>query len=147
VERDCLILDQPQLGELGFRTTLRIQSWNEFDIYEKDTQATTGLVRWGADYMAASNFIEPLFGCNSGAENIYRFCDRTLDRQLARALAAPQTDVAAWSAADRRVVDLAPAVPLDPALGGAGLQARGQCQDAPAAVHAGGSDVGPLVLD
>jgi peptide/nickel transport system substrate-binding protein len=112
VERDCLILDQPQLGELGFRTTLRIQSWNEFDIYEKDTQATTGLVRWGADYMAASNFIEPLFGCNSGAENIYRFCDRTLDRQLARALAAPQTDVAAWSAADRRVVDLAPAVPL-----------------------------------
>ena len=100
------------LRSLGFPTTLRIQDWDHYDIYEDDTRATTGLVAWGADYLAASNFIEPLFGCASGAQNIYRLCDDTLDRQIARALAAPQTDVAAWAAADRRVVDLAPAVPL-----------------------------------
>jgi len=100
------------LDDLGFRTTLRIQGWNEYDIYEKDTRATTGLVQWGADYVAASNFFEPLWGCNAVANNISRLCDRALDREMARAVAAPQTDVAVWAALDRRVVDLAPAVPL-----------------------------------
>ncbi len=100
------------LEDLGFRTTLRIQGWNEYDIYEDDTRATTGLVQWGADYMAASNYFEPHWACNAGAENIYRLCDRGLDRQIARAVAAPQTDTAVWAELDRRVVDLAPAVPL-----------------------------------
>ena len=35
-----------------------------------------------------------------------------LDRQIKRAVGAPQTDAAAWAAAERRAVDLAPAVPL-----------------------------------
>jgi peptide/nickel transport system substrate-binding protein len=100
------------LDQLGFRVTLRIQGWNEFDIYEADTPATTGLVQWGADYLAASNYFEPHWPCDAGAENIYRLCDRALDRQIARAVAAPQSDVAAWAAVDRAVVDLAPAVPL-----------------------------------
>jgi peptide/nickel transport system substrate-binding protein len=100
------------LRDLGFPTTLRIQDWTHFDIYEKDTRATTGLVQWGADYLAASNFIEPHFACDAGAENIYRLCDRAIDREIARARAAPQNDGGAWAAVDRHVVDLAPAVPL-----------------------------------
>jgi ABC-type oligopeptide transport system substrate-binding subunit len=99
------------LDELGFRTTLRIQTFNEYDIYKEGSRATTGLAQWGADYLAAANFIQPNFACGA-AENISRLCDRKLDRQIDGALIAPQTDAGAWAAADRRVVDLAAAVPL-----------------------------------
>jgi peptide/nickel transport system substrate-binding protein len=99
------------LDKLGFRTTLRIQSSKDFDLYDPRTRANTGLTGWGADYLAPSNFIQANFGCGSPA-NVSRLCDRTLDRRIERAVGAPQTDVATWAAADRRVVDLAAAVPL-----------------------------------
>ena len=47
-----------------------------------------------------------------GADNLSQLCDRALDRELARAAAAPQTVAAVWAALDRRVIDLAAAVPL-----------------------------------
>jgi peptide/nickel transport system substrate-binding protein len=100
------------LRELGFRTTLRIQSFKDYDVNNANTRATTGLVGWGADYLAPANFIEPNFGCGA-ALNPSRLCDRTLDRHSARAHEAPPTyAAAAWARADRRVVDLAAAVPL-----------------------------------
>jgi peptide/nickel transport system substrate-binding protein len=99
------------LEQLGFRTTLRMQSSNDYDVYVPTTRATTGLAQWGADYLAAANFIEPNFGCGN-AENISRLCDRALDRRIDRALRAPQAEPGTWVAADRRVVDLAAAVPL-----------------------------------
>jgi ABC-type transport system substrate-binding protein/DNA-binding SARP family transcriptional activator/DNA-binding beta-propeller fold protein YncE len=99
------------LDRLGFRTTLRIQSADELDIYEPNTPASTGLTGWAADYLAPSGFIQDNFGC-AGGGNLSRLCDRRLDRKIERAAAAPQTDVAAWAAAERRAVDLAPAVPL-----------------------------------
>jgi peptide/nickel transport system substrate-binding protein len=100
------------LRELGFRTTLRIQTSKAYDVYEPDTRATTGLAQWGADYLAPANFIPPNFGCGA-LYNISRLCDRTLDRRIARALEAPRTAAAAaWAQSDRRVVDLAAAVPL-----------------------------------
>jgi peptide/nickel transport system substrate-binding protein len=99
------------LNKLGFRTTLRIQSPAENDLYDPQTRATTGLTAWGADYLAPSGFIKDNFGC-ARAANVSRLCDRRLDRRIERAVGAPQTDVAAWAAAERRVVDLAPAVPL-----------------------------------
>ncbi len=100
------------LEELGFRVTLRFQPYSELDTYKANTRATTGLAEWGADYLTASNFIQANFGCGEVATNIARFCNRALDRQIDRALSAPRTNLAAWAAADRRVVDLAPAVPL-----------------------------------
>jgi peptide/nickel transport system substrate-binding protein len=99
------------LDELGFRTALRLPASDEEDLYEPNTRTTTGLTGWEADYLAPSSFIKDNFGCGGGG-NISRLCDRTLDRQIKRAVGAPQTDVAAWAAAERRAVDLAPAVPL-----------------------------------
>ena len=45
--------------------------------------------------------------------NLSKLCDRKLDRQIDRALRAPPAEAPpAWAAADRRVTDLAAAVPL-----------------------------------
>jgi peptide/nickel transport system substrate-binding protein len=99
------------LRRLGFRTTLRIQSWTGYDVYDPHTRADTGMAQWGADYLAAANFIEPNFEC-AAAQNLSRLCDAQLDRRIDRALRAPQAEAATWAAADRRVVDLAAAVPL-----------------------------------
>jgi YVTN family beta-propeller protein len=99
------------LERLGFRTTLRIQSFDRYDVYNATTRATTGLVGWGADYLAAANFVSLNFGCGN-IVNLSRLCDRGLEHLMKRARRAPRTDAAAWAAADRRVVDLAAAVPL-----------------------------------
>jgi peptide/nickel transport system substrate-binding protein len=100
------------LRELGFRTTLRIQPGDAYDVYDPATRATTGFGGWAADYLGPSNFLLPIYGCRS-ASNLSRLCDRTLERLDARALAAPPTDAAtAWARADRRVVDLAAGAPL-----------------------------------
>ena len=72
---------------------------------------------WVADYIASSSFVEPQFGCPSGAlrptPNASFFCSRSLDRQVHAALADQGAEaVGRWTAIDRRLVDLAPAVPL-----------------------------------
>jgi YVTN family beta-propeller protein len=99
------------LDRLGFRTTLRIQSFVDYDVYRPGSRATTGAAGWGGDYLAPSTFIEPNFRCGS-AQNLSSMCDRALDRRMTRALAAPRPDTAVWSALERRVVNLAATVPL-----------------------------------
>jgi hypothetical protein len=54
------------LNELGFRTTLRNQSFAETDIYKPNTPATTGAAGWLADYLAPSGFIKENFECGGG---------------------------------------------------------------------------------
>jgi ABC-type oligopeptide transport system substrate-binding subunit len=88
-----------------------MQSWADYDVYDPHTRANTGIAQWAADYLAAANFIQPNFEC-AAAQNISRLCDAELDRDISRALRAPQAEAASWAAADRRVVDLAAAVPL-----------------------------------
>jgi peptide/nickel transport system substrate-binding protein len=70
---------------------------------------------WAADYPAASNFIEELFGC-SAPFNLGRFCDPALDRGIHRALRLQRSDPAGanalWAELDRRLIDQAAAVPL-----------------------------------
>lgn len=95
------------LDKLGFRTTLRIQSSDDSDLYDPNTRANTGLTGWAPGYLAPSDFIRGNFECGSTG-NISRLCDRTLERQIERAVGAPTTDVAAWTAADRRVVPSRP---------------------------------------
>jgi peptide/nickel transport system substrate-binding protein len=67
--------------------------------------------------MSGSNFIDVFFSCTSEAdrrvENASHFCDRLVARQVDAALEARGADAAArWAAADHRIVDQAPAVPL-----------------------------------
>jgi hypothetical protein len=104
------------LDDLGFRTTLTIQPGASYDIYSPHTRATAGMAASGADYLAPSTFIEPIFACTPGsgdAPNPSHLCDRTLHRLIDRAVRTPPADAAgAWAAADRRVVDLAQVVPL-----------------------------------
>ena len=98
------------LDKLGFRTTLRNQSFDEYDIYDPNTRATRA---WPVGRrLPRAVGLHPCQLRVRGGGNISRLCDRTLERRIERAVGAPQTDVAAWAAADRRVVDLAPAVPL-----------------------------------
>jgi peptide/nickel transport system substrate-binding protein len=102
------------LEQLGFRTTLRVQSFADDDVYDPQVRAQTGFVGWGADYLAASTFVETTFACAArGTLNLSRLCDRTLERRIDRAVAMPPADAAdAWARAERRLTDLAAAVPL-----------------------------------
>ena len=84
-----------------------------------------------------------------GAQNITRLCDRAAgppDRSRARRAAggggrpSGRPPTGASSTSRRRAAD-------HPALRGPRLQARGQRQDAPPAVHADRPDVGPLSLE
>ena len=75
---------------------------------------------WGADYPAASNFIQSMFSCDA---TIYDsgFCDPRIDEMIDHALEVQTQDAAAagalWAEIDRAIVDEAPiqwiANPLD----------------------------------
>ena len=98
------------LDELGFRTTVRVQSFNDAN----EPRAQLGFTGWLADYLAASTFVEPAFTCaERGGYNLSRICDPKLDRLIDRARATPPADAAgAWAAADHRLTYLAAVVPL-----------------------------------
>jgi peptide/nickel transport system substrate-binding protein len=105
------------LNELGFRASLRVLSNDDFGLlYEPTTRAQTGVGQWGPDYIAPSTAIQTPFTCapvDQYADNFSKLCDGVLERRIQRALAAPPADSArAWAAADHRLSDLAPAVPL-----------------------------------
>jgi peptide/nickel transport system substrate-binding protein len=102
------------LDELGLRASLRVVPGGRyFDvIYAPRTRASIGFVGWSSDYMSASNFIGVHFRCGA-RENASHFCDRGVTRQVGAGLAARGTNAAErWAAADRRIVDQAPAVPM-----------------------------------
>lgn len=107
------------LRDLGFRATLHVIPEDRY--FERLNSVRSapqiGFYGWAADYVSPSAFIQPPFACNAtkapGTVNVSRLCSRPLDRRVARALAARAPDAgAAWASADRRVVDLAPVVPL-----------------------------------
>jgi peptide/nickel transport system substrate-binding protein len=107
------------LRDLGFRASMRVNDAGPHfgAIYDPRTRAQIGFVGWALDYVSPSNFLGPNFTCASPAdrrpENASQMCDRTLSRQFDRALAAQGAEAAeGWAAADRRLVDLAPAVPM-----------------------------------
>jgi peptide/nickel transport system substrate-binding protein len=102
------------LRDLGFRTTVRVQSFDEDDTWTPGTRAQTGFVGWAADYLAASTFIRTAFTCRQrDGFNLSRICDRALDGRIDRAIATlPSESAGAWAAAEHRVSDLAPVVPL-----------------------------------
>jgi YVTN family beta-propeller protein len=108
------------LRRLGFRASLRVLAQNDYfrTIGDPRTQAQIGGFGWGADYVSPSTFMQSPFSCAAlagsgpGSPNLSRLCDRQLERQIDGALAAQGAQAAAaWAAADRRVVDLAAAIP------------------------------------
>jgi YVTN family beta-propeller protein len=108
------------LDDLGFRASLRV-SENDYAYFDallkRRARPQIGFQAWTADYLSASNFIEPHFGCMHAAKlsawNFSYFCDPAVNRQIKQAFAAQGAEAAEhWAAADRRIVDLAPAVPL-----------------------------------
>ena len=107
------------LNDLGFRASLApmlpLPAYFP-SIQDPRSRAQMGFVGWSLDYVAPSSFIEANFTCSTHGHvelNASRLCDRRLTRQVDRALTAPPAEsTRAWAAADRRVVDLAPAVAM-----------------------------------
>jgi peptide/nickel transport system substrate-binding protein len=100
------------LGRLGYRASLRVLGDVEHfeTIYEPGARVQMGFNGWSADYASPSTFIEPNFGC---LDVLSHLCDRRLMRAVERAHTAQGTEARErWTAIDRRVTDLAPAVPL-----------------------------------
>jgi ABC-type transport system substrate-binding protein len=108
------------LDDLGFRASLYVpeSDFAYFDeLLQPRTEAQIGYQAFAADYLSASNFIEPFFGCVQGARrsawNWSHFCHPAVTRQIDQALATQGAEAAEhWARADRSIVDLAPAVPL-----------------------------------
>ena len=67
-----------------------------------------------ADRLTPGSFLGDNFACAvAGEHNVSRLCDRELDRLIDRAQRTPPAEAGpAWAAADRRVTNLAAAVPL-----------------------------------
>ena len=85
-------------------------------IQARGSREQMGIIGWGADYMSPSTFVDPTFTCPSpgdaSSENASHLCNPGVTRAVARARATTGADAAAaWAAVDRRLVDLAPAVP------------------------------------
>ena len=99
------------LSQLGYRPVLRTASPTATSYKEFDAV----LLAWYKDYPAASDFIDPLFTCQSHV-NPMNFCEPTIDAQVRRAAAGQVADAAAanalWAKIDRELVDRAAAVPL-----------------------------------
>ena len=118
--------DLPQLmtrtlRALGYDAVLRLQSPGRHFETLNDTSkgAQIGLSGWIADYPAPSTFLEP-FSCaaltrgSPANMNPSQLCDRKADRLMAAAGRVQAVDPSAadtlWARAERRIVDLAPAV-------------------------------------
>jgi peptide/nickel transport system substrate-binding protein len=98
------------LGDLGYRGSARFVPVGRF--VRPDNEFQMALTGWGADYPAASSFINR-FRCDvpsfSGG-----FCRRGIDKMIDRASGLQLEDPAAagalWAEIDRAFVDLAPAL-------------------------------------
>ena len=108
------------LDDLGFRASLargyRGDSYFP-SIQDPRSRAQIGFQGWALDYVTPSSAIDLSFSCSTHESdveyNASRICDRPLTRQVDRALAAPAAEsTRAWAAADRHVMDLAPAVAM-----------------------------------
>jgi YVTN family beta-propeller protein len=101
------------LRRLGYRSTLRVVRdldtlWSAASHGRARAQVVVGA--WSADFVAASAFVAPLFGCGP-APNVSGYCDAGLEAQLRRARTAGRSE-RAWRRVDRRLVATAPAIPL-----------------------------------
>jgi peptide/nickel transport system substrate-binding protein len=110
------------LRDLGYDASLRVLPDGQYFPTLNDTSNRTqiGVTPWFADYPAPSGFLRN-FSCAALTRgsptnlNPSQFCDRETDRLMAAAGRVQEIDPSAadelWARAERRIVDLAPAVP------------------------------------
>jgi ABC-type oligopeptide transport system substrate-binding subunit len=106
------------LRELGFHARARVLPIAPYftRIQTPGSRDQMGFVGWGADFISPSGFIDGNFTCTPPEDpvdgNPSHLCARGVTRAVARARATSGAGAAAaWAVADRRLVDLAPAVP------------------------------------
>jgi YVTN family beta-propeller protein len=112
------------LHRLGYVSSLRVMDQEEYFSMVADSSARVqiGPNAWFADLPAPSNFVTQLFSCESfipaSPENLNysQFCDRHVDAAIEAAGRAqglnPRAGGELWAAADRAVMEAAPAVPF-----------------------------------
>jgi YVTN family beta-propeller protein len=108
------------LRRLGYEASLRIVPDAAFFRIASDPGNRAQVISggWNAGYPAASEFIARHLSCRGlrSGQNAGRFCDPTVDRQIARAqslqLVSPQQAERLWANIDRELVDRAVTVPL-----------------------------------
>jgi len=116
------------LEDLGYRVSLNPETPPEGvpdysgSIFDSRSDVQVGGLQWGADYPAASQFVDVLLSCaafvpNSGANlNLSQFCDPAIDAKVSQALELQVSDQSAagalWAEIDRALVDAAAIVPL-----------------------------------
>jgi YVTN family beta-propeller protein len=112
------------LRRLGYASSLRVLDDEKYfsTVADSSARVQIGPIAWFADLPAASNFVAHLFSCESFIParpenlNYSEFCDRRVDAAVEAARRAQALDPRAggelWAAADRAVMDAAPAVPF-----------------------------------
>jgi peptide/nickel transport system substrate-binding protein len=115
---------QNVLKTLGYDAAVKVLSGTIHFTYIQNTnnKVQISLTTWYQDYPAPSNFLNVLFSCASfrpgsdASVNVSGWCDKTLDDDMAKALATGVSDPTAaarqWTAIDRRVTDDAVIAPL-----------------------------------
>src|SRR5262249_40316397 len=112
------------LDQLGYRASFRVVNSNAYDpmVMNPRSRVQVGEFNWYNDFPAPSDFFIPLFNCHSSTYgwsadfNASRFCDRQIDTQVTRAIAAqarsPNAAASLWAEIDREIANQAPWVPL-----------------------------------
>ncbi|SOC15267.1 ABC transporter substrate-binding protein [Rhodobacter maris] len=115
---------QSVLSDLGYDAAVQTISGDIQFTYIQNTnnKVQLSISQWYADYPAASNFLNVLFGCDSfhpGSDasiNISGMCDQEIDARMKAAIALGATDQAAadkdWAKIDAAVMEKSPALPL-----------------------------------
>jgi peptide/nickel transport system substrate-binding protein len=108
------------LRSLGYRAVLKTVAHDGQPTWRSGRQA--GVSGWGADYPSSGNLLSTQFSCASYTTsektnaNAAGFCDKRIDRQIARATALQSQDPNAashvWATIDRELTDAAPWVPM-----------------------------------
>jgi peptide/nickel transport system substrate-binding protein len=104
------------LNAIGYHAKVRILG-NDYFAKSSDPRSRVqiGFVYWGADYPAASDFLNTQLSCAS-PNNIAGFCDRRIEPLIRRALNVqtydPEASDRLWTQIDRKMVDQAPWLPL-----------------------------------
>jgi len=108
------------LRRLGYGASLRVVPDAAFFRIASDPRNRAQVISggWNAEYPSASDFIALHLSCQGlqRGQNAGRFCNTTIDRQIARAqslqLARPQQAARLWANIDRELVDRAVTVSL-----------------------------------
>ena len=105
----------PLLKQLGYHASLRILDEPYFSFTERrGSRVQIGVYAWAADFPSAANYLQVMFACD-GDHNASRLCDRSVDADIRRATALDGTDPVAagmlWARIERKIMNLAPALP------------------------------------